>query len=121
MKNYNPAAWYWLVAGDTTRVFSSFLGSYVPASDASFVEWSADGTVPSVIDTEASLGAVLAGDLSRPSTAAVLDAYQLTQADKVMSHTAFKVLFNHENRLRALEGKVPVTASQARSAVKALM
>ncbi len=34
---------------------------------------------------------------------------------------AFKVLFNHENRVRALEGKAAITALQFRTAVKALL
>jgi hypothetical protein len=31
-----------------------------------------------------------------------------------------KILFNHENRIRALEGKAAITAAQFRTAVKAL-
>jgi hypothetical protein len=34
---------------------------------------------------------------------------------------AFKIALNHENRLRTLEGKAPVTAAQFRTAIKALL
>lgn len=35
--------------------------------------------------------------------------------------TIFKVLFNHENRIRALEGKTAVTANQFKTALKGLL
>lgn len=56
----------------------------------------------------------------RDKTAAELDA----DKDSVISAfdvLAFKVLFNHENRVRALEGKAAVTAAQFRTALKALL
>jgi hypothetical protein len=34
---------------------------------------------------------------------------------------SFKIAFNHENRIRALEGKAPITATQFRAAVKAAL
>lgn len=34
---------------------------------------------------------------------------------------SFKIAFNHENRIRALEGKAPITAAQFRAAVKAAL
>lgn len=33
----------------------------------------------------------------------------------------FKVCFNHENRIRALEGKAPISAAQFRATLKALI
>lgn len=121
MKTFDPTSWYWFVAGDASKAFSSAAGAYVPSSDATFVAWLADGTLPTNIDTEANLGAVLAPYLVRPTNAAVLDGYTSSQADTVIQHLVFKILFNHENRIRALEGKGAVTAAQARAAVKALM
>jgi hypothetical protein len=56
----------------------------------------------------------------RDKTADELDA----DKDAVISAfdmLAFKVLFNHENRIRALEGKGTVTAAQFRTAMKALL
>lgn len=34
MKLYNPRGWFWIVAGDESRAFSSAAGSYVDASQA---------------------------------------------------------------------------------------
>lgn len=128
MKMYDPKNWYWFVAGDQTRVFSSVVGDYVLVSDPTFVAWTADGTRPTIMDTEANLGAVLAPYQIRPVHAATLDGYTGAQADTVLSHVAFKILFNHENRIRAIEralvlngSPANLTAAQARNVVKGLM
>jgi len=121
MKTYNAQNWYWFVAGDRTKVFSSASGDYVPVSDPTFIAWGADGTLPTNIDTEANLGAVLAPYLIRPANASVLSGYTDAQADTVMQHLSMKIAFNHENRIRALEGKAAVTVPQFRAAVKGLM
>lgn len=121
MAQFDIRNWYWFIGSDQTRVYSSALGDYVSVSDPNFVAWIADGTRPTTIDSEASLGDVLSPHLLRPAAAGVLAGYQDSQAGGVVILTAFKVLFNHENRLRALEGKAPLTAAQARAAVKALM
>lgn len=49
-----------------------------------------------------------------------LDAESEAKIDRV-DMLAFKVLLNHENRARALEGKQAVTANQFRSALKAML
>lgn len=121
MKSYDPKNWYWFVAGNTAQAFSSAVGTYVPVADPAFVDWSADGTSPTVIDSEASLGQVLAPYLLRPTHAGVLDGYTSAQADSVLTHLLFKIAFNHENRIRALEGKAAATVAQARALVKAMM
>jgi hypothetical protein len=121
MKSYDPKNWYWFVGGDQSRAFSSAAGDYVQAADATFAAWQADGNVPTIIDTEANLGAVLAPYFIRPANAAVLDGYQVEQATNILGKAAFKVLFNHENRIRALEGRAALTQPQALAAVKALM
>lgn len=121
MKEYNPSSWYWTVAGDTTKVFSSAAGDYVPVTDATYVAWQADGTRATPIDTEANLGAVLAPYLLRPVHVNVLDGYTGYQADEVLQKLVFKILFNHENRIRALEGKASISPAQARAVVKGLM
>lgn len=54
----------------------------------------------------------------RAKTAAELDADKdvaLNGTDMIL----FKILFGHENRIRALEGKAAITAAQFRAAVKA--
>ncbi len=125
---YNPSNWYWKVAGSTTQVFSSAAGDFVPVADATYQAWLASGNVPTVIDTEANLGAVLAPYLLRPAAANVLDGYKDKLAVDVIAAVIFKVLFNHENRIRAIEralslnGSPPdLTPAQAKNAVKALM
>jgi hypothetical protein len=125
---YDPKNWYWVVGGSTTQVYSSAIGDYVPVADATYVAWLANGNVPTKISTEAGLGAVLAPYLLRPVAANVLDGYKDSLAVSTVAQVAFKIMFNHENRLRAIErnlglnGSPPdLTAGQAKAAVKALM
>jgi hypothetical protein len=56
----------------------------------------------------------------RDMTAEELDAEKGVQVDAV-DIVVGKVLFNHENRIRALEGKQAVTAAQFKAALKALL
>ena len=121
MKPYDPANWYWFVARDKTKAFSSASGDYVPAADPAFAAWRVDGTLPTNIASEAELGEVLAAYSLRPKHAGVLDGYTSAHADNELGKVIFKVIFNHENRIRALEGKQPATLAQVRNAVKALM
>jgi hypothetical protein len=118
MKPYNPAAWYWSVNG---QIFSSAAGNFVPVDDAAFLEWKADGTLPTNIASEAELGEVLAPHNIRPVSSNVLDAYQDTQARRLTIEVVAKVLFNVVNEIRGLKGQAPVTAAQFRNYVKGLM
>lgn len=128
MSPFNPNEWYWFVGGDQTQVYASARGVFVPITDATYVAWLAQGNFPTNIDTAANLGQVLAPVLARPTAAAVLDGYTTAQATTIVGHVPFKILFNHENRIRAIErqlalnGSPPnLTAAQAIAAVKALM
>jgi hypothetical protein len=77
MKLYDIFDWYWIVAGDASRAFSSKGRDYVLASDPTYVDWSADGTVPTPIESEHSLGGVMAAsNLLRPIPAGVFAGYQ---------------------------------------------
>lgn len=58
--NYDPSKWYWFVAGDISRAWSSEKASFVPVSDADFEEWVANGNIATAIDSIESLGDVLA-------------------------------------------------------------
>lgn len=126
---FNPTDWYWAVAGSTTQVYSSASGGYVLVTDPTYIAWKATpGNATTTIVSEAALGAILATYLQRPAAAGVLDAYQDTQAGTIITQAIFKILFNHENRMRtieralALNGSPPnLTPAQARNAVKALM
>jgi hypothetical protein len=51
----------------------------------------------------------------------MLDGYKGKQASKFTLLIAAKVAFNQENRIRALEGKAPVTAAQFAGALKAML
>ena len=64
---------------------------------------------------------LLRNKLQRPNDPGLLGFFQDAAADEVIALLTFKVLFNHENRIRALEGKPPLTPAQARAAIKALM
>lgn len=128
---FNPYNWYWIVGGSATQVYSSASGNYVPVSDATYQSWAAKGNSPTSIDSEASLGSVLSAYFLRPAAANVLDGYKQSLAAKIVLQdfqAVFKILFNHENRIRAIEtalslnGSPPqLTAAQAIAAVKALM
>lgn len=125
---FTPNNWYWTVAGSTSQVYSSASGGYVPVSDPTYQTWLGSGGIATRIDTEANLGSVLANYLLRPTPSGVLDGYTSALANNVITQAVFKILFNHENRLRACEralglnGSPPdLTAGQAFNAVKNLM
>jgi hypothetical protein len=125
---YDTKNWFWVVAGSLSFVFSSAIGDYLPITDPGYQAWVARGGVATPIDTPANLGAVLASALARPINAEVLDGYQSAQAQSVIVQTIFKLLFNHENRLRAIERTLSlnnsppnVAPAQAFAAVKALL
>jgi len=120
-KPFNPADWYWIVAGDETKLFSSATGNYVQPSNVTYAEWASDGTTPTRIASEAELGEVLAPYSIRPIAATVLDGYQNVQARKLTIEVVAKVLFNLANEIRALKGQSTLTAAQFRNYVKGLM
>jgi hypothetical protein len=74
---YDPAAWYWIVARDATRVFSSGAGAYVAADDPGYRAWLAGGGEPTRIAGETDLLDVLARqapDRARAARAALTQA-----------------------------------------------
>jgi hypothetical protein len=93
MKNYTAFDWYWIVGGNTVQVYSSKVSvrNYVPVSDAAFVAWSVDGMLPTKIDTEANLGAVLAPYLLRPIPQGILDGYLDEQMKQIVIQPEFKI------------------------------
>lgn len=119
--SYNPGDWYWFVNGDESRVFASKAGDYVPVANEAYQAWLAAGGVTTRIGSEAELGEVLDPHSLRPNNAGVLDGYKESQARRLTIEIVSKVLFNHENRLRALEGKQAVTPAQMRNFIKGLM
>lgn len=121
MTNFDPKNGYYQLRTGTTQVFSSARGQFVGVTDAAYQSWLAEGNFVIPVDSAQEIGAALATFLVRPSDATVLDGYIGTQADKVLTKLEFKIAFNHESRLRALEGKAPLTVAQARNFVKGLM
>lgn len=121
MPDYTPHNWYWIVAGDETRAYSSASGDYVPVSDETYQAWLASGNAATRIANEDELAEVLAPYQIRPAAATVLDKYKDAHARRLTIEIVAKVLFNHENRIRALEGRQAVTPQQFRNALKELM
>jgi len=118
---YNASNWYWIVAGSTTQVYASARVAYVPVNDATYVAWLATGNVPTKIASEQDLWDVLnAAGVALPSGKATSDA-EKTRVINAVDRVVFQIAFNHENRIRALESKTPVTASQFITGVKALL
>ena len=101
---YTPQNWYWIVGGDTNRVYSSASGVYVSIDDETHQEWLAKGGIPTRIDTNDNLGEVLAQYRARPSEPKVLDPY-LTALVETMDGRQVVSLLDHENRIRGLENK----------------
>ena len=60
-KPYTPSNWYWFVAGDKSRVWSSAANIYLPVTDATYQRWLASGGVNSSTATEQELSDTLAG------------------------------------------------------------
>ena len=126
---YTPSNWYWKVLENPSQVYSSAKAAYIDLSDEDYQNWllitDAEGLTnkPTVIDTEANLWNVLIqqypAGISPINTTAQdqLKSYNITKLDIV----AFKVLFNHENRIRALENKQPITTQQFINGIKALL
>jgi hypothetical protein len=57
----------------------------------------------------------------RAKTAEELDAMKDESTNDAAVSVIGKVLFNHENRIRALNSQAPITAAQFKAAVKALI
>lgn len=128
MSIYDPANWYFVVGSDQSQVFATARAIYVPLNDSAYVAWLAQNNQPSPIADAATLGGLLATLLIRPTDAAVLDGYQTQQANNILGKAAFKILFNHENRLRAIERSLGLngspanlTPAQAFAAIKGLL
>lgn len=119
--------WYWIVAGSTTQVFSSKAKAYVPVANATYQAWLDSGYKPTNIASEALLWDVLAEQAPEclPSTPTGADARQRRLIGRLDVEEVGKVLatalFQHENRIRALEGKAPIPKAQFINALKELL
>lgn len=116
-KTYDPRDWYWHVNGDLTQAYHSARNAYVPSTDAGFAAFTADGTLATRIDSEASLADVLA-KYGLPFLAA---KPAVTFDDDPIKRALFEVMFNHENRIRTLAGQAQVTRVQFLIAIRSLL
>jgi hypothetical protein len=130
MMQRSAAVWYWIVAGDKTQAWSAAAGGFVPTTDATFIAWKSTGGVPDTIGSLADLADVLQTQVPNLTVndATVSDAMKTAQARAIVLMPIFKVLFNHENRIRAIERNLTLNGSpaaltvlQAVAAVKALL
>lgn len=60
MSTFNAADWYWLVAGDASKLWSSKTRGYVDPTSADCVAWLGDGRAPTRIASLTELWDVLA-------------------------------------------------------------
>ena len=60
MAKYNPANWYWIVAGSEIEVWSSATAGFVPITDAKYSSWVDQGNTPTRIVSLQELRDVLA-------------------------------------------------------------
>lgn len=65
ISGYRVEDWYWVVAGDASRLWSSARAQYVGPDDAAYLAWSVAGGYPTPILSEAELEEVL--DLQYPA------------------------------------------------------
>lgn len=124
----NTGDWYFFVDGNQTQVFHTGRGIFVPVADAAYIAWLGQPDHETTGVSLASLGVALAQFSIRPTEPTVLDSYTGVQAAGILKHAAFKIVFNHENRLRAIERALSLngspanlTAGQASAVVKGLM
>lgn len=96
------AGWKWLPVEVTNP-------AYEPATQVS------EGPVVSVLSDKVTRVWTV-----RAKTVAELDADK-DNVVNAMDMLAFKVLFNHENRIRTLESKAAITAAQFKAALKAML
>jgi hypothetical protein len=72
---YHPSNWFWIVAGSIRKVYSSKVSDYVDVGDPDYAAWLDAGGQPTMIDSEANLGAVLYPYRLKPISQGVLDGY----------------------------------------------
>jgi len=101
-------------------VYSSKVGDFVPLNTPDYITWLGRNS-PTRIESEAALGGALAEHSLRPASSGVLDGYTDSLADGVAIQLVSRILFNHENRIRALAGQPSVTAAQFKAFIKSQM
>jgi hypothetical protein len=58
--SFSPSNWYWLVAGNTTQVWSSASNAFVPLTNSTYEAWLSAGNAPTNVPSVGSaMGAVI--------------------------------------------------------------
>lgn len=106
---YDPSDWYWFVAGDQTRVYSSAVVAYVPLTNPNYVSFLDRGGRTTKIKSEAELWPVLLDrGLAVPAADAGAQA-AVKDNDYVTLPRAALIMFRrHENMIRELVRTVRV-------------
>ena len=119
---------YWFVAGDQTQVWSSADDKFVPITNAAYLDWVSQGGTPTNIDSLVNLAEVLRSYGVTTTNTTMLDTQKTNTAAAISTHSELKILFNHENRIRACErycklngSPVAITAQQWIAAIKAML
>lgn len=110
---FDPTDWYWQIGDDLTRFFSSKTGGYVQPDDPALLAWLANDHRVSQIASETELWDILAERY--PDGLPNVPEARNKGADfewNSLPRGAKKLLFSHENRIRALEGKPALTLQQ---------
>lgn len=117
--SFNIQDWYWAISGNNTQVYSSKLANYVLLNDPAFLLFLSFGNIPTKISTESDLFDLLSekfpvGLINTPAAQDKKKSMAISNLDKV----TFAILFNHENRIRVLEGKPQITQLQFIAGIK---
>jgi hypothetical protein len=115
---FDARNWYWFVAGDRTKVFSSASGDFVLVDNPAYAAWVNAGGVVTKIASAAELGDVLAAYSLRPQAASVLDGYADSQATNLPAPIVLKLLLWCVNEIRTLKGQGTLSAAQFKSFIK---
>jgi hypothetical protein len=118
---YDPANWFWIVAGDPMRVYSSASQTYVAADSPAYVQWLKLRNKPRRVASEADLWDLLIeADVSVPGGVTPSNTSKTRQLAGIPRPVVL-TLFNLWNRVRVLEGLPALTRVQFRSALRDLL
>jgi hypothetical protein len=109
---YRPEDWYWLVAGDDTRLWSSRRAAYVLAEDAIYQAWLTEGHLPTRIADEVELVDVLLKAYPAGAPAKVFTAEELLAAARRIDPGAAEAMVPAEESPADGDPRLPALAEQ---------